>query len=143
MKKILAIAIVLALVGAMGCCTSPDNTNKNFGNCVAKVFKPVKGILCPPNETQVDQAAAAAKFLGSMLGKDWSSQVDLARQTFLNVAERICVGLDQLQDAVATFDSAAMVVRTANEQKAEKYGLFKDYVGLQVPDISALRQVVK
>lgn len=136
MKKIFVMLLVLALSIGIGCCTSPNNAKKNFANCVAKVVSPVKNVLCPPSQTQVDQAAAAAAFLASLFGKDYTAQIALAEQIFLDIAAKVCVGLDQLQMALDQFDAVAEAV----QGQAMLRGV---PVTAKVPDVSALRAALK
>lgn len=135
MKKVIVLLFALGLLIA-GCCTSPTNSRKTFGNCVAKVLSPVKNVLCPPNQQQVDQAAAAAAFLASLFGRDYTTQIALAEQIFLDVAAKVCVGLDQLEFALGQFDAVAEVI----QGQAMLRGV---PVTVKVPDVSALRAALK
>jgi len=143
MKKILVIAtLLLATLAFIGCCTSPNNSNKNIGNCLSKVAGPVEAVLCPPNKTQMDQAAAAAAWMTkTFLGKDYTTAIAMAEQIFLAVANGICVGLDQLNITLTTYDQAVQLAAplVVQGQVIRQMATAAE----PAPDVSALRKVLK
>jgi len=122
MKKILSIALVVAIVALLSGCA---------------FFQTVKSALCPPSQEMVDQAAAAAVFLGGLTGKDYTTQIGIAKQIFLIIASRGCVIADQLTAAIDDFDQAV----TATQVTTLMAGTSTK--AMAVPNISALRAAVK
>ena len=130
-----AIAVVICLsLGISGC-----------AGINSFLTGPVKALLCSPTDEQVEQAQTAADFLELVSGfvsGDFRLDILKARHIFFNVAiPAFCVTLEQLEEAINTFDQAALILEDqANENQAIK-AWFE--ISQPVPDISSLRELVK
>ena len=127
MKKVLAVLAIVAMVG--GCCvaTRPDGTTtKNPWNCVTNFLPKVQAVLCDPSVDQVADAISALAFLQG--NPAIAAAVGVGISVFMNIRDKICVTIPQLQSALSQFDAAVGTMSLKGE------------LGYPVPKLTNLRK---
>ena len=100
--KVLAVILVLALVGALGGCSSTGTSTSVIGT--------VQQQLCNPTAEQQATAAQVMDFVGSGVAIGASIAgvpitKDQALSIFANVRAGLCVGVTDLQTALTWFEA--------------------------------------
>lgn len=140
MKKLFAICFLAIMLIVAGCCakTAPDGTTtKSLANCFAKAEE----LICNPSDQVKADAAAGLAFIQAGLGFVGGvtglpvGGIDAVR-IFTSVQAGVCVGLKELQAALAYFDSLAAQVQTKETAKGMK-------AAKPVPSLKALRAAAK
>jgi hypothetical protein len=119
MKKILCLAVVAALF--VSGCTFIQNT--------IGALNKAQDIICSPSVDQVADAIQAVNFINANPAVKLAVGTGIA--TFLNIRDRVCVNIPQIQAALAAFDAAM------------KQAKIKAVPTSRVPELAALRAMVK